>query len=99
MTCRIDVTELLEKRVKSRFSHNLIMLKPPADYNQILDRMKCLLKIEKKYKIKQETCDHWNSSIEVLVSDIKVQNMAKDLLKLSNSSVKLNTVIVSTYIF
>ncbi|XP_050522744.1 origin recognition complex subunit 4 [Daktulosphaira vitifoliae] len=93
MTSRIDVTELLEKRVKSRFSHNLIMLKPPADYNKILDRMKCLLKIERKYKIKQDICDNWNNSIEELVSDIKIKNMAKDLLKLSNSSIKLNTII------
>ncbi|KAG5457630.1 MAG: origin recognition complex subunit 4 C-terminus-domain-containing protein, partial [Olpidium bornovanus] len=32
VTCRIDALELLEKRVKSRFSHRQIRLSPPASF-------------------------------------------------------------------
>ncbi|XP_050423590.1 origin recognition complex subunit 4 [Adelges cooleyi] len=92
LTSHIDVTELLEKRVKSRFSHNLIMLKPPTDYTKLLESIKNL-KINKEYKLKQDVCDNWNNNIDALLTDSRIQNMTKDLLKLSNSITKLNTLI------
>lgn len=45
-SCRIDVLELLEKRVKSRFSQNLIYLPLPATKNEFIERIKTNLLIE-----------------------------------------------------
>lgn len=38
-TCRIDVLELLEKRVKSRFSQNILYLPMPATFSDFLSRI------------------------------------------------------------
>lgn len=42
-SCRIDVLELLEKRVKSRFSQNIIYLPLPASCEEFIERIKCNL--------------------------------------------------------
>lgn len=40
VTSCFEVTQLLEKRVKSRFSHNQIFLYPPNDFNSRLELFK-----------------------------------------------------------
>jgi origin recognition complex subunit 4 len=46
VTCRLDVVELLEKRVKSRFSHRQIFLLPDSeDFDGFLELFKELLKL------------------------------------------------------
>ncbi|XP_054740362.1 origin recognition complex subunit 4 [Anastrepha obliqua] len=53
-TCRLDVIELLEKRVKSRFSHRQIFLFPTADtFETYLDRFETLLSIPHEKELKQ----------------------------------------------
>lgn len=99
LTSRIDVTELLEKRVKSRFSHNIIMLKPPNEPSQLVDRLKNILKLRKNSKIKADVRNSWNNNIDKLISDARIQNLTKDLLKLSNSYKKLNNLIVCIHIY
>lgn len=95
MTSRIDVIELLEKRVKSRFSHNVIMLKPPSETNELLERLKYLLSLSKNCKVKSDIRKKWDSNIDLLISDLQVQNLMKDFLKSSNNITKLNMFVVS----
>ncbi|XP_017469248.1 PREDICTED: origin recognition complex subunit 4 [Rhagoletis zephyria] len=53
-TCRLDVIELLEKRVKSRFSHRQIFLFPTADtFETYLDLFEALLSIPNEKDMKQ----------------------------------------------
>jgi len=96
LTSRIDVIELLEERVKSRFSHNFIMLKPPTESSQLLERLKCLLTINTNCKVKFDILNNWNNNVDLLISDVQIQNLTKDLFKLSNNNTKLNLLIVST---
>lgn len=49
ITCRLDVIELLEKRVKSRFSHRQIFLYTPAqEWDEKLELMRTLLSLPTK---------------------------------------------------
>ncbi|XP_025190566.1 origin recognition complex subunit 4 [Melanaphis sacchari] len=93
LTSRIDVIELLEKRVKSRFSHNLMMLKPPSEASQLLERFKHFLKISKHCKLKADVLKTWNNNIDLLISDIRIENLIKDLFKSDNNNTKLNLLI------
>lgn len=45
-SCRIDVLELLEKRVKSRFSQNIVYLPLPMTLDSFIDRIKVNLLID-----------------------------------------------------
>lgn len=97
LTSRIEVIELLEKRVKSRFSHNSIMLKPQTESKELLERIKYLLTISKSKncKVKSDVQKEWNNNVDTLISNIQIQNLVKDLSKLSNNNTKLNMLIVS----
>lgn len=98
LTSRIEVIELLEKRVKSRFSHNSIMLKPQTESKELLERIKYLLTISKHCKVKSDVRKEWNNNVDVLISNTQIKNLAKDLSKLSNNNTKLNMLIVSIQI-
>lgn len=93
LTSRIDVIELLEKRVKSRFSHNIMMLKPPSDTSQLLERFKHSLTLNKHCNVEADVLKNWNNNIESLISDARIQNLFKDILKSSNNTTKLNLLI------
>jgi len=93
LTSRIDVIELLEKRVKSRFSHNIMMLKPPSETIQLLERFKHSLTISKHCKVKADVLKNWNNNIDLLISDVRIENLIKDLFKSSNNNTKLNLLI------
>ncbi|KAL9914635.1 origin recognition complex subunit 4 [Glossina fuscipes fuscipes] len=54
LTCRLDVIELLEKRVKSRFSHRQIFLFPNADdFSEFVKLFETLLKIPNERELKK----------------------------------------------
>lgn len=71
------------------------MLKPQTEPSQLLKRLECLLTVSKNCKAKSESQNKWNSSIHSLISDSCIQNLTKDLSKLSNNYSKLNMVVVS----
>ncbi|XP_034038045.1 origin recognition complex subunit 4 [Thalassophryne amazonica] len=65
LTCRLDVLELLEKRVKSRFSHRQIHLLSSITFTQYLDRVRTQLSLPDGFtdtKFSRE----WNASIKSL---------------------------------
>jgi len=71
------------------------MLKPQTESSQLLKRLECLLTISKNCKVKSDFRKKWNSSIDLLISDVNTQSVTKDLSKLSNNNSKLNMVVVS----
>lgn len=71
------------------------MLKPPTESSHLLERLKCLLTMSKTCKVKSDVLEKWNSNVDLLISDIQIQNLIKDLSKLSNNNTKLNMLIVS----
>ena len=64
IVCMQDVVELLEKRVKSRFSHRQILLFPQSDFNSYVSLAKNLLLLPDDFK-DQEYRSQWKEHIEV----------------------------------
>lgn len=60
LTCRLDVIELLEKRVKSRFSHRQIFLFSPAqDWQEKLDLFRGMLLLPAAKQNVKQSAIHW----------------------------------------
>lgn len=88
LTCRLDVMELLEKRVKSRFSHRQIHLLNSFSFSEYRDIFKELLSLASGFP-DMNFAEQWNASIQSLhenktVEDIlqKQFNASKDLRSL-----------------
>uniref|UniRef100_A0A182JRQ1 Origin recognition complex subunit 4 n=1 Tax=Anopheles christyi TaxID=43041 RepID=A0A182JRQ1_9DIPT len=70
LTARLDVIELLEKRVKSRFSHRQIFLLPPEDgFEERLELFGSLLKLPTEQEVSTFEATHPTISPEVLSND------------------------------
>ncbi|XP_054257450.1 origin recognition complex subunit 4-like [Macrosteles quadrilineatus] len=81
MTTRIDVTELLEKRVKSRFSHRTILLLPAPTDIERMQLFKSLLCIESESgRRKDKFVQNWNSSVNNLCGNSEVKEVVEKLL-------------------
>uniref|UniRef100_A0A8C1SPS8 Origin recognition complex subunit 4 n=1 Tax=Cyprinus carpio TaxID=7962 RepID=A0A8C1SPS8_CYPCA len=64
LTCRLDVLELLEKRVKSRFSHRQIHLFSSLSFAQYLDVVRAQLSLPPDFP-DPKFSDEWNHSVTV----------------------------------
>ncbi|CAN7980338.1 unnamed protein product, partial [Ixodes pacificus] len=64
VTCRLDAIELLEKRVKSRFSHRQLHLFNEFSFEEYLKIMADHLSLPSDFPCKQLR-DEWNSSVQV----------------------------------
>ncbi|EEC01732.1 origin recognition complex subunit, putative [Ixodes scapularis] len=68
VTCRLDAIELLEKRVKSRFSHRQLHLFNEFSFEEYLKIMVDHLSLPSDFPCKQLR-DEWNSSVQTLVQE------------------------------
>ena len=59
-----DVIELLEKRVKSRFSHRQLHLLPTFTFDDYMQLFVSLLTLPKSFKVKKYASE-WNKHVEV----------------------------------
>uniref|UniRef100_A0A8C1Z182 Origin recognition complex subunit 4 n=1 Tax=Cyprinus carpio TaxID=7962 RepID=A0A8C1Z182_CYPCA len=64
LTCRLDVLELLEKRVKSRFSHRQIHLFSSLSFAQYVDAVRAQLSLPPDFP-DPKFSDEWNQSVTV----------------------------------
>uniref|UniRef100_A0A3B4ZMB8 Origin recognition complex subunit 4 n=1 Tax=Stegastes partitus TaxID=144197 RepID=A0A3B4ZMB8_9TELE len=64
VTCRLDVLELLEKRVKSRFSHRQIHLLNSFSFSRYLQMVQTQLSLPEDFADRRFAED-WNASIQV----------------------------------
>uniref|UniRef100_A0A8C6WUI7 Origin recognition complex subunit 4 n=1 Tax=Neogobius melanostomus TaxID=47308 RepID=A0A8C6WUI7_9GOBI len=64
LTCRLDVLELLEKRVKSRFSHRQIHLLSGATFPDYVQRVQSKLWLPEQFP-DQRFAHEWNNSVKV----------------------------------
>ncbi|KAM6893849.1 origin recognition complex subunit 4 [Xenentodon cancila] len=74
LTCRLDVLELLEKRVKSRFSHRQIHLLNSLTFSQYLERVRARLRLPEDFPDARFAQD-WNSSVQTLCEDKSVEEV------------------------
>ncbi|RDD39949.1 Origin recognition complex subunit 4 [Trichoplax sp. H2] len=94
VTCRLDVLELLEKRVKSRFSHRQIYLLYAPSFDQYVAVFKSLLKIEGKGHKPSQT-KSWNNHIEKLANDGSVNDILRRLFDYSKDLRLLKNLLVT----
>lgn len=104
ITCRLDVIELLEKRVKSRFSHRQYFLFPGSSenvslLNQRINHIKTLLLLSdsscKQQKVKAASQKNWNKSVESLVCNKKFKQLMQNLLEIDMTDQTIKNVMVS----
>lgn len=100
LTSRIDVVNLLEKRVKSRFSHRMLRT---ASMRRI-DEWMAVLEVCLKAKIQNEegpVGDEWNTiwerSIAMFLQDRPVREIVKDMFGISRDIRSLIKTIVYTF--
>uniref|UniRef100_A0A4W6DTI5 Origin recognition complex subunit 4 n=1 Tax=Lates calcarifer TaxID=8187 RepID=A0A4W6DTI5_LATCA len=74
VTCRLDVLELLEKRVKSRFSHRQIHLLSNLTFTEYLERVQTQLCLPDDFPDSKFAQD-WNDSIQTLCEDKSVEEV------------------------
>ncbi|EDO42930.1 predicted protein [Nematostella vectensis] len=70
LSCRLDVVELLEKRVKSRFSHRQIHLFNSFSFEEYLGIVRSILTLPRSSG-NTSFIQCWNDSVKVLLEDSK----------------------------
>ncbi|KAJ8960326.1 hypothetical protein NQ318_004060, partial [Aromia moschata] len=102
ITCRLDVIELLEKRVKSRFSHRQIFLFPcdngdntESTLDRTLKRIEYYLLIPEKSKvnINSATKKHWNKNVKALLEEKKFKNAIQRLVDIDLNERTLKNIL------
>ncbi|XP_048090230.1 origin recognition complex subunit 4 [Alosa alosa] len=76
LTCRLDVLELLEKRVKSRFSHRQIHLLSSMGFSQYLEMVRSQLSVPLDFP-DSKFSDEWNASVKKLCEDKSVEEVLR----------------------
>ncbi|XP_043850779.1 origin recognition complex subunit 4 isoform X3 [Dromiciops gliroides] len=87
LTCRLDILELLEKRVKSRFSHRQIHLMNSFSFSQYVKIFKEQLTLPEEFPDKHFT-EKWNETVQCLSED---KNVKEVLLKHFHASKDLRS--------
>ncbi|GAB1608669.1 origin recognition complex subunit 4-like [Argonauta hians] len=93
VTCRFDVMELLEKRVKSRFSHRQILLFNKLSFKEYTEVFKNYLTLPKKFPDTKFVLN-WNSSIEKLCQDGTIQDVLKRQYSIDKDIRRLQTFMI-----
>ncbi|KAH9498234.1 origin recognition complex subunit 4 [Bulinus truncatus] len=83
ITCRLDVIELLEKRVKSRFSHRQIHLFNKLNLKQYRDLCKQYLSLPSDF-LYPDFIEQWNQSIDNLLLEVSVKDILERQFSLTN---------------
>ncbi|NXL21997.1 ORC4 protein, partial [Setophaga kirtlandii] len=78
LTCRQDILELLEKRVKSRFSHRQIYLMNSFDFKQYMKIFKKQLSLPAEFP-NESFAQKWNNNVQHLSEDRTVQAVLQNL--------------------
>jgi len=98
MASRIDTVQLLEKRVKSRFSGRTIRLAPPNTFEGWLDAFRAYLnvpipKINKE--LDQEWEAHWTAGISAFLADDTTQTLLQETFAISRDLRLVTRLVVS----
>ncbi|XP_025833386.1 origin recognition complex subunit 4 [Agrilus planipennis] len=96
ITCRLDVIELFEKRVKSRFSHRQIFI---FMENNLDHRINCILNYLQISKndtsLNKNVIKNWNNHLLVITEDKNFKNLMQRLLDIDLTERSLKTILIS----
>ncbi|CAL1598527.1 unnamed protein product [Knipowitschia caucasica] len=93
LTCRLDVLELLEKRVKSRFSHRQIHLFCNTTFPEYVRRVQTLLQLPDTFP-DQRFLQDWNSSVQALCEHRSVEDVLQRHFNSSKDFRSLHVLLV-----
>ncbi|KAM8806703.1 origin recognition complex subunit 4 [Eudromia elegans] len=93
LTCRQDVLELLEKRVKSRFSHRQIYLMNTFDFKQYIKIFKEQLSLPADF-LDESFAQKWNNNVQHLSEDKTVQDLLQNLFHCSKDLRSLHLLLM-----
>ncbi|XP_057599947.1 origin recognition complex subunit 4 isoform X3 [Hippopotamus amphibius kiboko] len=93
LTCRLDILELLEKRVKSRFSHRQIHLMNSFGFPQYLKIFKEQLSLPAVFPDKI-FAEKWNENIQSLSEDRSVQEVLQKHFNVSKNLRSLHMLLM-----
>lgn len=93
LTCRLDTLDLLEKRVKSRFSHRQIYLFPSSNFGQFIEIAKSTLLLPT-----EEECNTpFNESLQDLFQNPIVNGILRRIFDLSKDIRMFHKICVSFF--
>ncbi|XP_065527323.1 origin recognition complex subunit 4 isoform X3 [Lathamus discolor] len=93
LTCRQDILELLEKRVKSRFSHRQIYLMNSFDFKQYMKIFKEQLALPAEFP-DESFAQKWNTNVQHLSEDKTVQDVLQNLFHYSKDLRSLHLLLM-----
>jgi origin recognition complex subunit 4 len=93
LTCRLDVVELLEKRVKSRFSHRQLLLFPHSEFRDYVSLTRSLLSLPHNFKQRQFHRE-WQQNLEKLLQNSKVLQALRQQFRISADVRSLKTLLL-----
>ncbi|KAL3321115.1 origin recognition complex subunit 4 [Cichlidogyrus casuarinus] len=95
VTCRMDLLELLEKRVKSRFSHRIEFIMPPlemimesdSELRQLLKEALCLREefANSHKSISKNLLVSWNKKVDTFLSEDEIYPIIRSIFECSIS--------------
>jgi len=86
LTCQLNVVELLEKRVKSRYSHRQILCFPPLEIENFEKIIINALKIpENSISINKNYIKNFNKEIDIIFSDESIKAIINHLFDITNN--------------
>ncbi|XP_047432230.1 origin recognition complex subunit 4 [Mugil cephalus] len=94
VTCRLDVLELLEKRVKSRFSHRQIHLLSGSTFARYLERVRSQLSLPGHFQDAQ-FAEEWNASVRSLCEDRAAEEVFRRHFNSSTDLRSLHALLMS----
>ncbi|NWT54453.1 ORC4 protein, partial [Erythrocercus mccallii] len=93
LTCRQDILELLEKRVKSRFSHRQIYLMNSFDFKEYIKIFKKQLSLPAEFP-DEAFAQKWNNNVQHLSEDKTVQDVLQNLFQHSKDLRSLHLLLM-----
>ncbi|XP_076366862.1 origin recognition complex subunit 4 isoform X2 [Tachypleus tridentatus] len=93
ITCRLDVIELLEKRVRSRFSHRQLYLFNQYNFTDYMNIVKKLLQLPEDFSDLLQR-NQWNEHIEKLLEERGVKSVLRRQFETNKSISNLKKLLV-----
>ncbi|KAI9207942.1 origin recognition complex subunit 4 C-terminus-domain-containing protein [Polychytrium aggregatum] len=95
VTCRVDAIEMLEKRVKSRFSHQQIRFYSPIKYEGFVSIMQNCLTLRQEDIHSAEYLDSFNSYVQALFSNTQFTRLLKSVFEFTRNPRLLNLICMT----
>jgi len=94
LTARLDVLELLEKRVKSRFSHRQLLICPSLTFADYVTVFNNYLMLPRDHNISASFVQSWNDSVKLLSQEPAVLDVLRQQYNIDTNITALKTFLL-----